>query len=99
SRQRSRATLLLGFRRIDLGLAHEHALLEIADRLVAARDDVFALGEAAQYLEVLLARHADLHGAERDLVVLADHEHAFDVLLADLLHGLMAHRDLRRVAA
>src|SRR5688572_6351059 len=67
-----------------LRLADERAVLELADRLVGAPDDLLAFLEAGDDLEVLVTGDADGHGTEGDLVVRADHEHAFDVALADL---------------
>src|SRR5688500_2833069 len=84
SRLRVRLRLFLRLR-----LANERAVLELADRLVGPADDLLAFLEAGDHLEVLVAGDADSHGAERHLVVRADHEHAFDVPLADLALGTL----------
>ena len=75
------AALLVVF----LGLANQHAVLQLADCLVGPADDLLAVLEARQNLEVLLAGDPDLYGTECDFVVRPDHEHTLDVLLSNLL--------------
>ncbi len=80
-------------------LAHERAVLQFANRLVRAADDLLAGLEARQDLEVLLAGDTYLYGPEGDFVVRSDHEDALDVLACRLPSSASGRpRPDRRVA-
>src|SRR5690242_11689699 len=73
---------------VRLGLSNEGAVLQLTDRLVRACHDPLAVFDTVEDLEVLLAGYTHFYGPEGHFVVRSDHEHAFDVLLADFLGRL-----------
>src|SRR5690606_13786217 len=78
-----------------VGRANPGAVLEVANRLVAAGDDGVTRLHAGQHLEVFLARDTDAHRPEAgDTAV--DDEDALDVLRAPPCGGVGA--GVRRAA-
>src|SRR5205085_2345444 len=68
---------------VDLNLS---LVLERADHLVSAGDDLIALVEAAQHLDIGCAGDAGLHLVENRLAA-RNHEDALNLFLAGLLGG------------
>src|SRR5438874_13792705 len=83
---------------VDLRLANDCAVLELADRLVGAGNDLLTLLQSAQDLEVLLAGDTHFYGPEGHFVVFPDDKDTLDVLFADILFRLGLSKAGRRVA-
>src|SRR4051794_39565510 len=71
--------------RVRLRLAHECAVLQLANRLVGSRNDFLAFLETIRDLKVLLSGDPYFYGPEGHFVVRSYHEHALDVLLVEIL--------------